>query len=76
VDEGGTQPQIVDAAIVNSPLWNSIQILTLTKNMRLSSDDLNADARLESAAFAKWPLGIGEGTIPATARDGETEKTG
>jgi hypothetical protein len=28
--EGGTRPQIIDVAIVNSPLWSSIHILKLT----------------------------------------------
>jgi hypothetical protein len=62
VVEGGTRSQIVDAAIVNSPLRNSIHILKLTKNMRLYSDGLSADARLESTTFSKWLLAVGEGT--------------
>jgi hypothetical protein len=73
--EGGARPLIIDAAIVNSPLWNSIHILKLTQNMRLSSNSLNTDTRLESAAFSKWLFAIGEGTILARVKDSEIEKT-
>jgi ATP-dependent DNA helicase PIF1 len=68
VVEGGTRPQIIDATIVNSPLWSSIQILKLTWNMRLSSNTLDVDARLESTAFSKWLLAIGEGVTPTTVK--------
>jgi hypothetical protein len=42
--------------------------------MILSSNTLDVDVRLESAAFSKWLLAVGEGTIPATAKDTETER--
>jgi len=42
VIEGGTPAQVIDAAIVNSPLWSSVTVLTLTKNMRLSSLGLDS----------------------------------
>ncbi|XP_066316344.1 uncharacterized protein [Miscanthus floridulus] len=34
VIEGGTQAQVINAAIVNSPLWSCVTVLSLTKNMR------------------------------------------
>jgi ATP-dependent DNA helicase PIF1 len=74
VVEGGTRLQIIDATIVNSPLWSSIQILKLTHNMRLSSNTLDVDARLESVIFSKWLLAVGEGMIPTTTKDTKTER--
>jgi ATP-dependent DNA helicase PIF1 len=43
--------------------------------MRLSSNTLDVDARLESAAFSKWLLAVGEGAILATVKGTETERT-
>ncbi|WVZ63152.1 hypothetical protein U9M48_012810 [Paspalum notatum var. saurae] len=73
VIEGGSKSEIISAAVVNSPLWNHVVLLTLTKNMRISSSDLDISAQEEVATFSKWVLDIGEGRIKATAREGETE---
>lgn len=73
VIEGGTRAQIVDAATVNSPLWNHVTVLHLTKNMRLLSPNVDSEAQKELAAFSQWILDIGEGKIEATATEGETE---
>jgi hypothetical protein len=42
--------------------------------MRLYSNTLDVDARLEFAAFSKWLLAVGEGAIPATVKGTKTEK--
>ncbi|KAJ1257095.1 hypothetical protein BS78_K223300 [Paspalum vaginatum] len=73
VIEGGTKSEIINAAIVNSPLWKHVVLLTLTRNMRISSTELDPVAQKEVAEFSKWVLDIGEGKIKATAREGETE---
>ena len=75
VIEGGTKAQIINAAIINSPLWAHVTTLTLNKNMRLHSPNLDDNAQRELAAFSKWILDIGEGKIEATAKEGETEAT-
>ncbi|KAJ1264872.1 hypothetical protein BS78_08G035200 [Paspalum vaginatum] len=75
VIEGGSKPEIINAAIVNSPLWRHVVVLTLTTNMRITSSDLDPIAQQEVAEFSKWVLDIGEGKIEAGARDGETEPT-
>uniref|UniRef100_A0A0A9DV49 ATP-dependent DNA helicase n=1 Tax=Arundo donax TaxID=35708 RepID=A0A0A9DV49_ARUDO len=75
VIESGTRSEIIDAAIVNSPLWQHVSILRLTKNMRLYSPKLDIHAQQELAAFSKWILDVGEGKIEATAREGEAEPT-
>ncbi|KAJ1262208.1 hypothetical protein BS78_09G089200 [Paspalum vaginatum] len=73
VIESGTKSEIINAAIVNSPLWKHVVLLTLTRNMRISSTELDPVAQKEVAEFSKWVLDIGEGKIKATAREGETE---
>lgn len=46
VIEGGNRAQIINAAITNSPLWNSVTVLHLTQNMRLRSTDLTDSEKL------------------------------
>ncbi|KAL3036484.1 hypothetical protein AAZX31_01G012700 [Glycine max] len=58
----GTRSNIVNAAINSSYLWDSCEILTLTKNMRLHSNLESVDEQ-ETATFAKWILDIGDGII-------------
>ena len=58
----GTRSDIVNAAINSSYLWDSCEILTLTKNMRLHSNLESVDEQ-ETATFAKWILDIGDGII-------------
>jgi hypothetical protein len=74
VIEGGTKSQVLGAVITNSYLWHSITMLYLTQNMRLSSTDLSIDAKKEVESFSKWILAIGEGKVPARAKENETEK--
>lgn len=74
VIEGGTRSQIIDAAITSSPLWNSITILYLTENMRLKSPHLDSASKNEIASFSKWLLDIGDGKVPARAKDSKKEK--
>jgi hypothetical protein len=75
VVQSGTQSQIVDAAISNSPLWRSVAILHLNQNMRLYSNNLSADSRKEMEAFTKWLLDIGEGKIPSIAKGSDIENS-
>ncbi|KAH1249702.1 ATP-dependent DNA helicase PIF1 [Glycine max] len=58
----GTRSDIVNAIINSSYLWDSCEILTLTKNMRLHSNLESVDEQ-ETATFAKWILDIGDGII-------------
>jgi ATP-dependent DNA helicase PIF1 len=61
VIEGGNRAQIINAAITNSPLWNSVTILHLTQNMRLHSTDLTDSEKTELADFSAWILNISNG---------------
>jgi hypothetical protein len=50
----GTQEEIIDASIFRSYLWQNIEVLTLTQNMRL-------DIGPEESQFAEWLLDVGYG---------------
>ncbi|XP_024016211.1 ATP-dependent DNA helicase PIF1-like [Eutrema salsugineum] len=54
--------KILMATLNSSPLWYKCRVLRLTQNMRLIAGD-NSRAMLERAAFTKWILDIGDGTI-------------
>lgn len=55
----GTRQESVMATINRSYLWNYCSIFTLEKNMRLHQAEKD---------FAKWLLGIGDGTTPKPAK--------
>jgi hypothetical protein len=75
VVEAGSKQDIIDAAIVKSRLWTHVEILNLAQNMRLVSEAADPSRQKEVAAFSRWILDIGEGNIPATAKEGEQEAT-
>jgi len=47
VIEGGSREEIVNVAIVNSPLWQRVEVLHLNQNMRLASSTLHSIAYAE-----------------------------
>ncbi|KAI9391145.1 hypothetical protein POPTR_007G048501v4 [Populus trichocarpa] len=55
---GGIKEDIVHASLCSSVLWSKFKVLTLTKNMRLSSNGLSNDQKKELAIFANWILAI------------------
>jgi ATP-dependent DNA helicase PIF1 len=73
VIEGGTRSQIVNAAIINSPLWSYVTILQLTQNMRLSTPNVIEEEESKIAEFSTWLLDIGYGNIKAIAKEKEEE---
>jgi hypothetical protein len=75
VIEGGSRPQIIDAAITQSPLWKHVVPLTLSKNMRLSMPNADPAVQKDIAIFSKWVLDLGDGKLPMTRREGEAEPT-
>ncbi|XP_006282156.2 ATP-dependent DNA helicase PIF1 [Capsella rubella] len=70
VISGAGRAQIVLAALNSSYLWEHIKVLTLTKNMRLMSEDLSESAARDIKAFSDWILAVGEGKV-AEPNDGE-----
>jgi hypothetical protein len=75
VIEGGTRSQITNAAITNSPLWQDVTILHLTINQRLVVQSLDAGVQNEATSFAQWVLDLGNGVVPAVAKQGESDPT-
>ena len=73
VIEGGTRTEIVNAALVNSPLWRHVTVLSLTMNMRLRCPELTMEAQQEIASFSEWVLNVGEGQVPGVQRIGDTD---
>jgi ATP-dependent DNA helicase PIF1 len=53
---------IVHAAINASYIWDHVQVLTLTQNMRLKHGS-NSEENKEIADFSRWLLDVGEGKI-------------
>lgn len=68
----GSRP-IVDALITNSKLWKHVVMLRLNVNMRLLNPSLPSMQREELSDFSKWVLAVGDGSLPATKRDGESQ---
>ena len=58
----GTRGQIVAASLKNSSLWQQIQVLRLTINMRLLRPGLIAQQRQQQEDFANQLLRIGNGS--------------
>lgn len=58
----GSRSDIVHSAINASYIWHSVQVLTLTKNMRLQGGS-NEQEKNNIANFLEWLLKIGEGTV-------------
>jgi hypothetical protein len=62
---GGTKEKIINASLSSSALWPKFTVLTLTKNMCLSTHGMAAEE------FARWILSIGNGDISDLPFSGE-----
>ncbi|XP_076931075.1 uncharacterized protein LOC143596098, partial [Bidens hawaiensis] len=62
VVQKGTRQDIVNASLCSSYIWSEYNVLTLTKNLRLTMGTPLSDVE-ETILFTKWILDIGEGTI-------------
>jgi ATP-dependent DNA helicase PIF1 len=58
----GTRSDIVHSSINASKIWDSCEVLTLTKNMRLQSSTDSAE-NSEIKEFSEWLLKVGEGKL-------------
>ncbi|XP_058768015.1 uncharacterized protein LOC131641730 [Vicia villosa] len=58
----GSRSDIVHCAINASYIWHSVEVLTLTRNMRLQTGSTQTD-KTEITQFSDWLLRIGEGRI-------------
>ncbi|XP_058761349.1 uncharacterized protein LOC131634741 [Vicia villosa] len=67
----GSLSDIVHCAVNASYIWHSVEVLTLTRNMRLRTGSTQTDKN-EIAQFSDWLLRIGEGQI-SEPNDGTAE---
>ncbi|XP_058741254.1 uncharacterized protein LOC131613618 [Vicia villosa] len=58
----GIRSNIVHSTINASYIWHSVEVLTLTKNMRLQGGQSDEEKR-DISEFSKWLLQLGEGRI-------------
>lgn len=58
----GSRSDIIHSAINASYIWNYVQVLNLTKNMRLHYGQSEQD-KTKLANFSNWLLFIGEGKV-------------
>ena len=59
---GGNRSDIVHASINSSYIWDSCEVLTLTKNMRLQQNPMSPNSQ-ELKDFSEWLLKVGEGKL-------------
>lgn len=64
-----SRQEVVSACINKSFIWNSCRVLELKRNMRLFSNELSAEAKMEVQTFADWVLSVGDGTAPGVSVD-------
>ncbi|KAK9062537.1 hypothetical protein SSX86_019724 [Deinandra increscens subsp. villosa] len=62
VIQGGTRHDIVTASLTSSYIWDTCRVLTLTKNMRLTTRGEIHDVE-QTQIFAQWLLDLGEGKL-------------
>uniref|UniRef100_A0A6N2MFD4 ATP-dependent DNA helicase n=1 Tax=Salix viminalis TaxID=40686 RepID=A0A6N2MFD4_SALVM len=72
---GGTKEQIINASLTSSILWPKFTVLTLTENMRLSTDGLSLAEKAEIRDFSKWILSVGNGQISDLTSLGEADES-
>ncbi|XP_028086980.1 uncharacterized protein LOC114287736 [Camellia sinensis] len=59
----GRREQTVEASLPKSTIWKHCQVLHLTRNMRVTSQDISNHTRHELRDFAEWIKLVGEGKI-------------
>ena len=64
----GCREDTVASCLKRSPIWQQIESIKLTVNMRLLCNSCQSDID-EQAKFADWLLSVGDGTITGTSSD-------
>nr|GEX41943.1 DNA helicase PIF1, ATP-dependent [Tanacetum cinerariifolium] len=72
VKKKASKPEIIDASITSSYLWEGFKIYTLTQNMHLYQSDLTEAQKQCLYQFSTWLLDIGNGNI-GTPGESETK---
>ncbi|XP_071694287.1 uncharacterized protein [Rutidosis leptorrhynchoides] len=71
----GKRQEIVHACINRSDLWQHCNLHTLSRIMRVNEYTPDGHLHTRKQKFNKWVIDIGEGKVPAIAKDGEDETT-
>ncbi|GJY89562.1 ATP-dependent DNA helicase PIF1-like protein [Tanacetum coccineum] len=71
----GKRPDVVQACINRSELWKHCNVFTLTRSMRVNEYYPNGEIDNRKQEFNQWVLSVGNGTVPAKAKDWEDEPT-
>ncbi|GKA30053.1 putative helicase [Tanacetum coccineum] len=69
------RPEIVQACINRSHLWDSCNIFKLTRSMRVNEYGANGQIDTSKQEFNQWVLAVGDGTVPAKKKEEEDEAT-
>ena len=59
----GGREQTVEASLPKSTIWEHCQVLHLTRNMRVTAQDISNHTRHELRDFVEWIKLVGEGKI-------------
>ncbi|XP_071694291.1 uncharacterized protein [Rutidosis leptorrhynchoides] len=71
----GKRQEIVQACINRSELWQSCQLHTLSRIMRVNEFTADGQVDPRKQQFNKWVLDIGDGKVQAVCKDREEEPT-
>lgn len=69
----GKRQEIVQSCINTSALWKHCSLFRLTRSMRVNEITSSGTIDADKQKFNKWILEIGDGTIPAKAKEGDDE---
>jgi ATP-dependent DNA helicase PIF1 len=76
VVQGADHSEIIRASLLSSRLWAHFTVMRLTVNMRLVRPGMSDQMRSSIATFARWVLGVGEGTVNCPFTLGDTHRVG
>ena len=71
----GKRPDVVQATINRSYIWDNCKVFMLIKIMRVKNKLMDGSIDSEKEGFNKWLLEIGNGTFPTICKEDESEPT-
>jgi hypothetical protein len=74
--QGVVHSEIIRASLLSSCLWDHFTVMRLTVNMRLVRPGKTDQMRSSIATFARWVLGVREGTVNCPFTLGDTHRVG
>ncbi|XP_071697343.1 uncharacterized protein [Rutidosis leptorrhynchoides] len=71
----GKRQEVVQSCINRSDLWKYCQLFKLSRIMRVNEYTDSGEVDTRKQKFNKWVLDVGDGNLPAKAKEGEDEPT-